>query len=79
MKTRKIWEIATTIIMDWKNIYFGARPYLKAMQELDTLDDIYGVDSADYILRYFLANAGTWRGETARATKKEIKAMLGSK
>ena len=36
---------------------------------------IPGMQKTD-ILRYFLANAGTWRGETAREVKAEIKRRL---
>jgi len=34
------------------------------------------MDSGDSIVRYFLSNASTWRGETARRVKKELNAML---
>ena len=31
MTTRPIYEIANDIGRNWKNVYFGARPYLEAM------------------------------------------------
>ena len=77
---RSLREIAREIRRDWtaqgKGVYFGAMPYLDAMQTLDSLDDTYGLDSAESIVLYFLANANTWRGETARRIKAELKAML---
>jgi hypothetical protein len=73
---RPLNEIAKEIDKDWKNIYFGARPYLNAMYSLNAINDHYGVDSGRSIVNYFLANAGQWRGETARRVKAELKQML---
>lgn len=73
---RPIFEIANEIKNDWKKVYFGAIPYLNAMQQLNSIDDYYGVDSADSVLRYFLANAKTWKGETAKRIKIELKNLL---
>lgn len=75
-KTRKLYEIAREIRADWKNIYFGAKPYLDAMGSLESIDDRYGFDSAETIVRYFIANAGTWKGETARRVKAELRSLL---
>lgn len=68
--------IAQIIGQDWSNIYFGAVPYLQAMQSLNSIQDSYGDDSAKTIVIYFLANAQTWRGETARAVKKHLQQLL---
>jgi hypothetical protein len=76
---RKINEIAQEIRNDWKTPYFGAVPYLNAMFELRTLDDKFIYESAREIVVRFLANAGSWRGETARRIKKELKEMLKKK
>lgn len=73
---RPIFEIANEIKNDWKKVYFGAVPYLNAMQQLNSIEDYYGVDSADSVLRYFLANAKTWKGETAKRIKIELKNLL---
>lgn len=75
-EARSLHDIATEIIADWAKPYFGATPYVRAMVTLDRITDNYGQDSADSVVRYFLANAGTWRGETARRVKAELKAML---
>lgn len=71
-------QIAMTIRKDWKNIYFGAIPYLEAMASLQSMKDSYGEDSASTIVTYFLANAQTWRGETARQVKKQLNNLLKS-
>lgn len=76
---RSIKIIAQEIRADWTRPYFGAVPYLEAMGDLDKITDPYYADSARSIVRYFLANAGTWRGETARRVKAELKAMVGAK
>lgn len=78
MKTpavRPIHEIAAEIRADWKKVYFGAEPYLLAMSTLNDVSDRYGCESARTIIQYFLVNARGWRGETARRTKAELKAM----
>lgn len=78
--SRPIHVIADEIKKDWSKQKGGispyAQPYLNAMARLDRMSDNYGLDSADNIVRYFLGNAGTWRGETARRIKAELKAML---
>jgi len=74
---RPLFLIATEIANNWNTkTYFGAKPYLVAMLALDSIDDNYGTDSGRSIVTYFLANAGTWRGETAKRIKKELKDML---
>jgi hypothetical protein len=73
---RPLWEIAVEIDKDWTKPYFDARPYLDALHSLDSINDRFGCDSARSIVAYFLANAQTWKGETARRVKKELNAML---
>ena len=74
--TRSLNTIAKDIRADWAKPYFGAVPYLDAMLHLDTIRDTYYYDDAESVVRYFLSNATTWKGETARAIKAELKAML---
>lgn len=76
MTVRSLSAIAREISRDWQKPYFGAVPYLHAMQSLDSIADKYGYDSASSVVRYFLANASTWRGDTARRVKAELKALL---
>ncbi len=72
---RPLYTIASEIRKDWQKVYFGAVPYLQAMQTLNSIDDDYGMDSGRSIVNYFLANAQTWKGETAKRIKAELKAM----
>jgi len=73
---RAIHEIAADIRADWKSIYYGAEPYIAAMEQLDTINDTYGYDSAISILNYFLSNSQSWRGFTAKEIKQEIKDLI---
>ncbi len=73
---RPLHAIARDIRANWPKVYFGAVPYLEAMSQLSTIDDQYGADSAASIVRYFLANASTWRGPVAKVIKAELKAMV---
>jgi hypothetical protein len=77
---RSIKVIAAEITKDWesqgKGVNYAAVPYLQAMYALDKATDGYYADSGASIVRYFLANANSWRGDTARAVKAELKAMI---
>ena len=73
---RELREIAKEIREDWKKPYFGAVPYIEALETLSSIDDDYYADSARSVVLYFLGNAKTWRGETAKRIKSELKAML---
>jgi hypothetical protein len=72
---RPLYEIAREIEKDWKRPYFGAVPYLEAMGYLHSIEDNFIDDSGESVVLYFLANANTWRGDTARRIKAELKAM----
>lgn len=73
---RPLFDIAREIRKDWKNVSCYAAPYLNAMSCLNSVDDNYIMDSGRSIVCYFLANAGSWRGETAKRIKAELKAMV---
>lgn len=73
---RPLYLIAREISRDWQKPYFGAVRYLRALQELDSIRAKYGADNARAIVLYFLSNATTWRGETARRIKAELKQIL---
>ena len=84
MKTfRPLYEIAMEVWKDWggKVVCPHARPYLQAMTELTSLNDRYGTspaasDSAKLIVGYFLDLTRSWRGETARRIKAELRKRL---
>ena len=73
---RKVYEIAQEIRKDWgSKVNFAAKPYLAAMLSISNKKDMYGADSADSIILYFLSNASSYRGETAKRLKAELKAL----
>jgi hypothetical protein len=74
--TRTISEIAIEIKQDWKNPNYGAVPYLDAMLSINNINDDYFQDSASSVVIYFLSNARTWKGETAKRIKAELNKML---
>ena len=76
MQNRQLYTIAAEIRSDWKKVNYAAVPYLEAMQQLNSIEDNFILDSARSIVRYFLSNATTWRGEKAREIKAELKAMI---
>jgi len=79
MTTRPIYEIAREIRNDWRPVSPYAEPYLDAMSTLDSIDDNYMFDSGKSVVIYFLSNASTWRGETAKRLKVELKKIAGIK
>lgn len=74
---RSIREIAADVESSWAKVNYAARPYLDAMYSLDNVQDTYWMDSGASIVRYFLSNASTFRGDDARRLKAELKALLG--
>lgn len=73
---RKLSDIAAEISADWKSVNYAAKPYLEAMHDCDTIDGSYGEDSCASVVAYFLSNAAQWKGEKAKAIKKELNTML---
>jgi hypothetical protein len=73
---RTISQIAKEIDADWKKVHPAAQPYLNAMSALETVNDNYGDDSARSVIAYFLGNATSWRGDKAKAIKKELNILI---
>jgi hypothetical protein len=73
---RPLFTIANEIQKSWVKPYFGSVPYIDAMQSLNSIKEPYGMDSGESIVRYFLGNAMTWRGEDAKRIKLELNKML---
>jgi hypothetical protein len=69
-------EIAYAIAKDWTNISPYAADYLNAMKEIRSVEDNYYADSAKSVILYFLANAGSYRGDNARSYKALLKEMV---
>jgi len=76
---RAISTIAGDIIAAWgpAKIHFAAKPYLIAMASLQGPGDKYFQDDARSVVRYFLANARSFKGEQAKALKAELKTIIG--
>ena len=72
---RPLYAIAREIGANWSNVNYAALPYLMAMHKLGNIQDSYGYDSGKSVVLYFLSNASTWRGETAKRVKAELKEM----
>ena len=73
---RQLYEIASEIRKEWPNANYAAAPYLNAMHGISSVNDAYGFDDGKTIVLYFLANAGTWRGEAARRIKAELRELV---
>jgi len=73
-------QIAGEIRRDWskkgKGVNYAAKPYLEAMNSLESLDDMFYHDSGRSVVLYFLSNARSWRGDTAKAVKAELNKRL---
>jgi hypothetical protein len=83
LTTLSISALASLIWDDWskqgKGVNFAAKPYLEAMLDLQNITDKYMFETGLSVVCYFLSNAGTWKGETAKAVKKELKRRAGIK
>ena len=73
--TRPIYEIAADINRNWKNVNYAAEPYLGAMLNINSIDDMYFADTAKSIVLYFLSNARSFRGADAKRLKAELKSL----
>lgn len=73
LENKTIAEIAAIIRKDWKKVNYAAKPYLEAMQSLHSVRSSFGYDTGKSVVLYFLSNAGTWRGDVAKAVKLELK------
>jgi hypothetical protein len=71
-----IYELAKIIKDDWGKVYISARPYLSVMERIVNIEDYYGAENGVSVIRYFLVNAGMWRGEKARKMKKYLNNLL---
>jgi hypothetical protein len=80
---RPLNKIAADILADWgppgksqPSYRVYCKPYVAAMLCMGHINDTFGLDPADDIVRYFLSNAGPWRGEKAKAIKAELNQLL---
>ena len=75
---RPLYTIAADIRKNWPKVNYAAEPYLAAMATLGRIEENYYFDTGDSVVRYFLSNAATWRGEDAKRIKAELKAIVAS-
>lgn len=68
--------IARLIRKNWAKVHFAAVPYLDAMSTLHSIADSYGYDNGKGIVRYFLSNASSFRGDVAKEIKSELNRRL---
>ena len=73
---RSLREIARHIRKAWPKPHFAAQPYLEALRELDSADELFYIYTGRSIILGFLANAQTFRGPEARQLKEELKQHL---
>lgn len=73
LKPLTLSQIAKLIVKDWGVPNYAAKPYLQAMANLSTVNDKYGLESGTSVVRYFLSNAASYRGELAKAIKAELR------
>lgn len=76
---RPLSAIAQEIYRLWRPVSPYAKPYLEAMSSLESIKDNYMHDSGDMIVRYFLSNASSWKGEDAKRIKLELNTLLKQK
>jgi hypothetical protein len=76
---RPLHVIARDIYQAWPKVNYAAKPYLEAMRDLSSINDKYGYDDARSIVLYFLSNAASFKGDTAKLLKLELKTIAGIK
>ena len=76
---RPLHAIARDIYQAWPNVNYAAKPYLEAMRDLSSINDKYGYDDARSIVLYYLSNASSFRGDSAKTLKLELKSIVGIK
>lgn len=71
-------EVAREIRAKWSKPYFGAAPYLDALEQVNSSDKNahYMFEQVKDIVPYLLCNMTTFRGADARRLKAELKEMI---
>ena len=73
-------EIASIIRKDWgaklmeKPGYYDN--YVRPLFSINSLDDMYGCDTAYSVVMYARSNMSGWKGETAKAIRNELTRRL---
>lgn len=69
-------SLCRTIRRNWPAMPACAAMYFEPLASLESLEQDYGADSGRSMALYFLANAAGWKGDVARAVKKELNKRL---
>jgi len=72
-------DLARIISATWPKVNYAAKPYLDAMRSLQSIGDAFHEDDGKTVVIYFLGNASSYRGETAKLVKAELKKRAGLK
>jgi hypothetical protein len=72
-------DLARIISATWPKVNYAAKPYLDAMRSIQSIDNSFHADDGKSIVLYFLSNASSYRGETAKMVKAELKKRVGIK
>lgn len=84
---RPLSQIAREISADWSkqfkstataDKFYAARPYLRAMQQMDQINEKFYADDGVAVVLYFLNNVKSWTGDEARRIKAELKEIVRS-
>ena len=78
---RTIKDIVADITATWgeekvRTTGYAAKPYLEALATVETVDEMYGADKAEHLVRYLLTNLTQFKGARARELKEELRAHL---
>jgi hypothetical protein len=76
---RPLYQICDEIRKDWKTMPEYAKAHFRAIEGANSIDEKYLCESVKSEVLYFLSNASSWRGETAKRIKAELKSMAGLK
>lgn len=80
IKSADLSDLAGMIVRDLKaqgkQVPAAAKPYLEAMRTMGSINENYGMDTGASIVGYLLSNLASYKGETARAIKAELKSRL---
>jgi hypothetical protein len=75
---RPLYVIAREILADpaYQSSAWFAGPYVTALLSMSSIRDGYGSDDGAGVVLYALSNLRSYRGDTARRVKAELKAAL---
>lgn len=80
IKSADLSDLAGMIVRDLraqgKQVPAAAKPYLDAMRTMGSINENYGMDTGASIVGYLLSNLASYKGETAKAIKAELKSRM---